>query len=419
MNVKFTFNRNNISQSIQPGLKAHVQYVSKVVDSPAPSGIGAKSITANGTYYAISEGLEGYNVVDVNVSGGGGSTLIEKTVNANGVYNASSDSADGYSKVTVSVPASAVDTGTKSITANGTGIDVIGYAAVDVAVPNTYAAGDEGKVVSNGALVSQTAHAEVTQNGTIDTTLNNSVTVNVSGGGSDPTDGIIIKSRDSDGYATEVDFYNEDGEIPIQQFGNQRANSAAWTWGKVTKINLKGANSFVVRRLAFYYAASLTTLDWDKITEIPGAASTNNSPEGHFQYCKALTTVNAPNLTGGLSVYCFYGCTALITVTMPKISALHGYQTARGCFQNCTALTTCTFGSVGYPVTTISNNAFTNDTQSGLTITVYTTASYVDTALANVRNGATNATIVIKASEALTYGGTSYAAGDTVVISTP
>lgn len=53
------------------------------------------------------------------------------------------------------------------------------YNKVIANVPNTYAAGDEGKVVSNGSLVSQTAHAEVTQNGTIDTTLNNSVTVNV------------------------------------------------------------------------------------------------------------------------------------------------------------------------------------------------------------------------------------------------
>lgn len=53
------------------------------------------------------------------------------------------------------------------------------YNKVVANVPNTYAAADEGKVVSNGALVSQTAHAEVTQNGTIDTTLNNSVTVNV------------------------------------------------------------------------------------------------------------------------------------------------------------------------------------------------------------------------------------------------
>lgn len=53
------------------------------------------------------------------------------------------------------------------------------YNKVVANVPNTYGASDEGKVVSNGSLVSQTAHAEVTQNGTIDTTLNNSVTVNV------------------------------------------------------------------------------------------------------------------------------------------------------------------------------------------------------------------------------------------------
>ena len=60
------------------------------------------------------------------------------------------------------------------------------YNKVVANVPNTYAASDEGKVVSNGSLVSQTAHAEVTQNGTIDTTLNNSVTVNVPQG-STPT----------------------------------------------------------------------------------------------------------------------------------------------------------------------------------------------------------------------------------------
>ena len=70
--------------------------------------------------------------------------------------------------------------GTKSITANGTGIDVASYAYADVAVPNTYSAGDEGKVVSNGALVSQTSDT-VTENDTYDTTLINSLTVNVSG----------------------------------------------------------------------------------------------------------------------------------------------------------------------------------------------------------------------------------------------
>lgn len=57
------------------------------------------------------------------------------------------------------------------------------YSPVVVSVPNSYTAGDEGKVVSNGSLVAQTAHAKVTSNGTIDTTLNNSVEVDVSGGG--------------------------------------------------------------------------------------------------------------------------------------------------------------------------------------------------------------------------------------------
>lgn len=71
-------------------------------------------------------------------------------------------------------------TGTKSITANGTGIDVYSYQYADVAVPNSYSAGDEGKVVSNGALVSQTSDT-VTANDTYDTTLINSLTVNVSG----------------------------------------------------------------------------------------------------------------------------------------------------------------------------------------------------------------------------------------------
>lgn len=73
---------------------------------------------------------------------------------------------------------------TLSVTQNGTYNAPIPklYSQVSVTVPNTYTAGDEGKVVSNGALVAQTSDS-VTQNGTVDTTLINSLTVNVSGGG--------------------------------------------------------------------------------------------------------------------------------------------------------------------------------------------------------------------------------------------
>ena len=75
----------------------------------------------------------------------GDCTLIEKNITSNGTYSASADNADGYSIVRANVP-------------------------------NSYSAGDEGKVVSNGALVAQSS-ATKTANGTYDTTLNNEIVV--------------------------------------------------------------------------------------------------------------------------------------------------------------------------------------------------------------------------------------------------
>lgn len=76
--------------------------------------------------------------------------LVQKNIIVNGSYDPDDDSADGYSGVTVNVP-------------------------------NTYSASDDGKVVDNGSLVAQTSR-NIILNGTYDTTKNNSVVVNVSGG---------------------------------------------------------------------------------------------------------------------------------------------------------------------------------------------------------------------------------------------
>lgn len=88
----------------------------------------------------------------------------------------------GFVSAVQAIPSGGITpTGTKSITENGT-YDVTQYASASVSVPNSYGAGDEGKVVSNGALVAQSSDT-VTTNNTYDTTLINSLTVNVSGGG--------------------------------------------------------------------------------------------------------------------------------------------------------------------------------------------------------------------------------------------
>lgn len=74
-------------------------------------------------------------------------------------------------------------TGTKqiSITQNGTTTeDVTSYASasINVNVPNSYSASDEGKVVSSGALVSQSS-ATYTVNGTYDTTLVDEIVIDI------------------------------------------------------------------------------------------------------------------------------------------------------------------------------------------------------------------------------------------------
>ena len=123
------------------------------------------------------------------VFGGAAPVLGAKTITANGTYNASSDNLDGYDEVTANVP-------------------------------NTYAAGDEGKVVSNGALVAQSSE-NITQNGTYDTTLKNQVIVNVSGGGSTlitkniTANGTYNASADNaDGYSQVIVNVPSSGLLP-------------------------------------------------------------------------------------------------------------------------------------------------------------------------------------------------------------
>lgn len=92
----------------------------------------------------------------------------------------------------VTVTASELASGNKAITSNGTGIDVVGYSTVSVAVEGDIAITDVSNTTGTTAAITgdttELGTKTITQNGTYSAASDNldgysSVTVNVSGGG--------------------------------------------------------------------------------------------------------------------------------------------------------------------------------------------------------------------------------------------
>ncbi len=133
-----------------------------------------------------SDPLVSMSVTEAFIEGGGANIQNNKnaTPSTSQVVVTPDAGYDGMAKVTVAAipPEYIIPSGAKNITANGNNQDVKAYEKVNVNVPNTYAAGDDGKVVSNGALVSQSSQT-INENGTYDTTLKNEVVVDVQSGG--------------------------------------------------------------------------------------------------------------------------------------------------------------------------------------------------------------------------------------------
>lgn len=265
--------------------------------------------------------------------GGGSATLIDKNISSNGTYNASSDNADGYKKVVVSVP-------------------------------NTYVAGDEGKVVSGGALVSQTS-ATYTENGTYDTTLKNSVTVNVSGGGGISVDDLAQNLLPS-GAITLNDS--------VTQIGNY-----AFAGKPITSVYGKNVTS--IGEYAFMNAAitSITDSDFPNLgvdtqwmvqlrlsntctsIKLSGTRISLSSGSSAMRDCKGLVTAEFPNAalnTGnsykGCGIFCLAGCTNLEMADLGFVNNLNA-----NCFNGATKLATIILRNTSL-VSLANVSAFTN-----------------------------------------------------------
>lgn len=219
----------------------------------------ASAITTKGGTVAEGAGFEDFPTAIGTIPSGGSATLITKSITENGTYNASSDSADGYSSVTV-------------------------------AVPNTYSAGDEGKVVSNGALVAQTARPDtITTNGSYITTNYNSVTVNVPSGG-------------DDSFAKLVDRSIVTASIPSGT--TEIGKSAFRECGALASVTIPNT-----------------------VTKIEGNA---------FLGCVSLTSLVIPASVTEIAGYSFYGCTSLTSIkfeptTPPTMGSNAWYQLPTTC----------------------------------------------------------------------------------------
>ena len=224
------------------------------------------------------------------------------------------------------------------------------------------------------------------------------------GGGAAITDGIVVKARDAGGFPTEADVY---GDIYPYQFsydGPYYHNTIGWR--SLSTLSLKSGQT-VLKEGCFSYLPLVQLNGLESIAAI----------EKSCLMATNLVEINLPNAVFGNVQSPFSKNDALKRLYCPKLT---GALTA-GTFEfagDCTVLEDVVLGSVGHTVTNNNSiNAFKNCTQSGLSITVFTNAANVDSLIASIRNGATNATIIVKASEDTTYNGTVYAAGATIVTS--
>lgn len=245
------------------------------------------------------------------------------------------------------------------------------------------------------------------------------------------TDGIVIKERNADGYATVVDFYGTD--IHVAQFYGGSAYTAAeiTPFKHLTTINTKNAVKYIGDLgLAGLPNLQPQGLDLSHVQELAGLRfDTGANAETFPVHCPActklanngckgsgITSAELPELTE-IGNAAFANCKRVKVISMPKIAVLGKYTSS--IFSGCGLLENVEVGSVGYPVVSWGSKNFDGCTQSGLVVTMYTTGEKVDTLNASVRDGAINATIIIKAAEDTTYNGAAYAAGDTIITSTP
>lgn len=296
------------------------------------------------------------------------------------------------------------DTGTKTLKTAGK------YCEADIVVENTK---DGGATITDGIVVNEWGAGYVRDRAPKSITLH--------------TNGVIgqwqfaVRDESEFGFYAYVTEFDHVSHAPLLYIGESAFRKCQWVTKEIVEelfSTVKTCNGNIFAECKGI-VGDITLPELEDINQYGNPQPLNyyNYNGGIFNDCTKITSINCPKLKRVIRRFAL-GCTALKSASLPKCQSLATQNNGLGSFGNCTALETIQLGSVGTSCKVYSGYDFQGCTQSTLTITLYCVGELVEANLAFLRNGATNATIIIKASEDTTYNGTEYAAGDTIVTST-
>lgn len=222
------------------------------------------------------------------------------------------------------------------------------------------------------------------------------------------TDGIAVTSRDANGYATAIDYYGT--TVHPYMFGNNGSSSLYFIWRNLQTITFKTAVTVFGEHAFDRTNSNFQITVPDTVTQIGNQC---------FAYSQSVSDIVIPQSVGAIGLSAFYSSkiTGYADTYMNAQASYGGEASNPQILYSCTNLNTVQFGSEGHPVTQLNRYVLSRCTQSNLTVIAYCCGDYADSLLGNLRNGATNAAIILKAAESTAYNGRAFSAGETMVTS--
>ena len=220
----------------------------------------------------------------------------------------------------------------------------------------------------------------------------------IAAGAAEISDGMVITARDTDGNPTAVTVYGT--VIKPYTCGANIARTYKWFGSSVTDISFVNQVTELMP-MAFYYAlGSNTDIAFPDLVNVGNKAF----------YGSSFNSVTLPTSS-------VLGSEVFRTSSIPSISILSSRTetNSSSTFRQWTGLN-AVCGSVGNPW--VVNGSTFMGASNAAYIVLFCKGADVDSNLAAIRNGAANATITVRASEATVYGGASYFAGDIMITST-